>query len=198
MGETPPRELFPAWKRRTEPLDSTEALKAEIERPRAILTPDDRSFLLGDPLKPDDHERSERARGAKINRIRQRLRNAILDFTLCDMALNTEDRKRIFDPAPNAEESSEEVVGGVVSLVAFLYSGHQAAGHRFEQSLYTGVKEVERRDGWYVEPEFSIGTRTAIDERDGYRPRGLLTALGDDEDDEADDTEDTSEGQGDE
>jgi len=197
MAEKDPRDLLPAWRRRRASLEPDKLLAAEIERPRAVLTSDDRSFLLDDPLKPEDHERSERARTGKISRIRKRVRHALLDFTLLDQCLDAEDRKRIFDPTGRAEESSDEILGSVVGLVAFLYAGHQDAGYQFEDSLYAGVREAERRDGWVVDPEFSIGTRRSTEDVGDY-PLPPLVVLSDeaDEADEPDEDVDTDTDEG--
>lgn len=69
------------------------ALDDEIARKRGILTTDDREFLL---RGPDD--RSERAIKGKEQRIRQRVRNTILDLSLLHGQLSDEDREYIFMP----------------------------------------------------------------------------------------------------
>ena len=49
-----------------------------VDRPRGILTREDRKYLLGEL----DRELDENARAQRIYRIRQRVRNSVLDFRL--------------------------------------------------------------------------------------------------------------------
>lgn len=120
------------------------ALDLEMDRPRGILTDDDREFLLdvGDT-------RSDHAADAQRRRMRRRVRNALMDFTVLNHALSEDDRAAIFDPPSAATETPDEILGSLVSLIAFVYDGHShMQSGEFESTLSTGIEEAKYREGW--------------------------------------------------
>lgn len=107
---------------------------ADVDRSRGILTPADRRFLLGDVTLG-----SEQSRYDARYRIRQRTRDALLDFPLLFEQLADRDRKQVFDA------DSEEVADAIVDAIAFLYLGASTLGSDPERLLSAGIRRAERR-----------------------------------------------------
>lgn len=102
------------------------------ERPRGILSPADRRFLRGEA----DLRSDQSAYDARY-RIRQRLRDALLDFSLLFESLDDRDRTQVFE--------DEDLAGAIVDAVAFLYQG-AGEGDRPREVLFTeGLQRAERR-----------------------------------------------------
>jgi len=119
------------------------------DRKRGILSPEDREFLRG--------EREHISQGAKYNtrrRIRQRVKNGILDFVLLFRELPETDRVKIvdeFDMGP-VEASSGGItvhIGtsgppAITRALAFLCLLHEDTD-QFELSLRTALSAVSRQ-----------------------------------------------------
>jgi len=105
------------------------------ERPRGILSPADRRFLRGEA----DLQSEQSAYDARY-RIRQRLRNALLDFSLLFEHLDDRDREQVFDV-----DGDSDLTTAVVDAVAFLSLG-TADFEPSQEMLFTeGLQRAERR-----------------------------------------------------
>jgi hypothetical protein len=102
------------------------------ERPRGILSPADRRFL-----RDEADLASEQSVYDTRYRIRQRLRDALLDFPLLFAELDERDREQVFD--------GEEMADAVVDAVAFLYLGAGACDAPTEALFTEGIRRGERQ-----------------------------------------------------
>jgi len=103
------------------------------ERPRGVLSPADRRFLRGEA----DLQSDQSAYDARY-RIRQRVRNALLDFSLLFESLDDRDREQVFD-------GDDELTAAIVDAVAFLYLGAANAAPPREMLFTEGLQRAERR-----------------------------------------------------
>lgn len=109
------------------------------DRPRGILTVGDREFLRTTPVETGDGlERQKRYR------IRERIRNAFLDFSVIWGYLSEEDTDALFDSPPS------EVVEGMTAALSFIYQGTR-----------DGV-EVDGRDSKSFESMLKRAIKTAV------------------------------------
>ncbi|MCL9817572.1 hypothetical protein [Natronocalculus amylovorans] len=104
------------------------------ERDRGILSAADRAYLRGE--KTFTHEQSKRNAEA---RIRNRVREATIDFMLLARFLKQKDREQIFqkhldDPAFH---------NGVRAALSFYYLGCKEAGLEFEHVLSPAIRKAE-------------------------------------------------------
>jgi hypothetical protein len=111
-------------------------LAFSADRDRGILTPSDREFLLGRKTDYTEHSKKQ-----KRNRIRRRLRNAILDFTILFEALETRDRETVFNPD---DENREAYTRGITDMLAFLHLGTMGYHTPFKHMLAKGVNRAEQ------------------------------------------------------
>lgn len=108
------------------------------DRPRGILTADDRRFLLGE--KEFKHQQSKtNAR----SRIRKRVANGILDFGLIYYHLRDEDIWQIFEYDNETERLSLD--HSIVELISLVYFGTTGFHPPFETLLKRGVSQGEQR-----------------------------------------------------
>jgi hypothetical protein len=107
---------------------------ADADRGRGVLTPADRRFLGGDVTLG-----SEQSRYDARYRIRQRTRNALLDFPILFGQLAARDREQVFDP------EREELTDAVADAVAFCYLGAAALDADPGQVIAAGVRRAEQR-----------------------------------------------------
>jgi len=112
-------------------------LAVDADRPRGILTPSDRDFLLGRKTDYTDHSRKQ-----KRNRIRRRVRNAILDFSILYECLEDRDRKTVFDPD---DADRESYTRGITDMLGFLHLGTVGYHAPFKDMLTAGVTKSEQR-----------------------------------------------------
>jgi len=105
----------------------------EDDRPRGVLSPADRAYLLG--TREMSHEQSKRNAEA---RIRERVREAVLDFGLLVHALPEKDRKQVF-----AGVEDDAFVDGLAAMLSFVYLGLREQGVPFEQVLAPAVVKAE-------------------------------------------------------
>ena len=119
--------------------DVPESLQAaaDSDRPRGILTPSDRDFLLGRKTDYTDHSKKQ-----KRNRIRRRVRNAVLDFSILFEYMEERDRETVFDP--NAQDR-DAYTQGITDMLAFLHLGTMGYHTPFKDMLSEGVGKAEQR-----------------------------------------------------
>jgi hypothetical protein len=129
------------------------------DRSRGILTPSDREFLLGRKTDYTEHSRKQ-----KRNRIRRRVRNAILDFTILFDYLEERDRELVFNPDA---EDREEYTLGITNMLAFLHLGTMGYYTPFKHMLAQGVNRAEQElagsDYRMVSVEFNVDPVGNID-----------------------------------
>ncbi|QSW99626.1 hypothetical protein [Haloterrigena alkaliphila] len=119
--------------------DVPESLRtaADADRPRGILTPSDRDFLLGRKTDYTDHSKKQ-----KRNRIRRRVRNAVLDFSILFECMEERDRETVFDPD---DEDRDAYTQGITDMLAFLHLGTMGYHTPFKDMLSEGVGKAEQR-----------------------------------------------------
>lgn len=113
----------------------------EIENPdrtRGILSPSDRQFLLEESYREDLAAQSQRN---VRSRIRERLRNAILDFYVLDAYLKDQDREQVFS------EPDEALREGIHANLAFLFRAGNQDIQTFESWLASGLTHIELESG---------------------------------------------------
>ncbi|WP_101294783.1 hypothetical protein [Halegenticoccus soli] len=113
-----------------------ENLAYSPDRGRGILTPSDREFLLGRKTDYTEHSKKQ-----KRNRIRRRLRNAILDFTILFDHLEDRDRETVFNPEDEAREAYTQ---GITDMLGFLHLGTMGYYVPFKDMLAQGVNRAEQ------------------------------------------------------
>ena len=107
-------------------------------RPRGILSPADRAYLTGEAdLASDQSVYDARYR------IRERIRHALLDFTLLFDHLADADRTQVFQPEDHGREAFTE---GLVSAVAFLYLGTAVYEPPRENLFAEGIRRAAERE----------------------------------------------------
>ena len=132
---------------------------ADAERPRGILTPSDRDFLLGRKTDYTEHSKKQ-----KRNRIRRRVRNAVLDFSILYECLEDRDRRTVFDPD---DADRDAYTRGITDMLAFLHLGTMGYVTPFKDMLSEGVAKSEQRlagsDYRMVTVEFNVEPVGRID-----------------------------------
>ncbi|MFP9192809.1 hypothetical protein [Natronosalvus vescus] len=117
-------------------MDELKGLAYDPDRERGILTPSDREFLLGRKTDYTDHSKKQ-----KRNRIRRRIRNAILDFSIIFDHLDDRDRETVFDPE---DEERDAYTQGIVDMLALLHLGTMGYSTPFKDMLSQGVYKAEQ------------------------------------------------------
>jgi hypothetical protein len=139
--------------------DAPEGRAYSADRGRGILTPSDREFLLGRKTDYTEHSKKQ-----KRNRIRRRLRNALLDFTILFEHLEERDRETVFDPDDDAREAYTQ---GITDLLGFLHLGTMGYHVPFKDMLGQGVSRAEQElsgsDYRMVNVEFNVEPVGQID-----------------------------------
>lgn len=139
--------------------DPNEDLTFDSERDRGILTPSDREFLLGRKTDYTEHSKKQ-----KRNRIRRRVRNAILDFTILFDHLDERDRKTVFDPE---DAERDAYTRGITDALAFFHLGTMGYSTPFKDMLARGVSKGEQElagsDYRMVNVEFNVDPVGRID-----------------------------------
>lgn len=114
-------------------------MESSIDRPRGILTPADREFLLG--LKDYNHKQQYSNRRKDI---RERTANGLLDFSLLQYSLRDRDRKRIFqNPAEEAGVEEVQFQDSIQSMLYWTYLGLKEQQYDFEGLLVRAIEEAE-------------------------------------------------------
>jgi hypothetical protein len=118
--------------------DATDdSIAFSADRERGILTPSDREFLLGRKTDYTEHSKKQ-----KRNRIRRRVRNAILDFTILFDYLEDRDRETVFNPE---SEARDDYTQGIVDMLGFLHLGTMGYYVTFKHMLGQGVNRAEQK-----------------------------------------------------
>lgn len=118
--------------------DATDdSIAFSADRERGILTPSDREFLLGRKTDYTEHSKKQ-----KRNRIRRRVRNAILDFTILFDYLEDRDRETVFNPE---SEARDDYTQGIVDMLGFLHLGTMGYYVPFKHMLGQGVNRAEQK-----------------------------------------------------
>ena len=136
MGNVNPRALCVSRMSQDDVPESLQAA-ADSDRPRGILTPSDRDFLLGRKTDYTDHSKKQ-----KRNRIRRRVRNAILDFSILFEYMEERDRETVFDPD---DEDRDAYTQGITDMLAFLHLGTMGYHTPFKDMLSEGVGKAEQQ-----------------------------------------------------
>ncbi|WP_224270973.1 hypothetical protein [Haloprofundus salinisoli] len=116
--------------------ETHDSLAYSADRGRGILTPSDREYLLGRKTDYTEHSKKQ-----KRNRIRRRLRNAILDFTILFEHLEDRDRETVFNPDDDARDAYTQ---GITDMLAFLHLGTMGYYTPFKDMLAQGVNKAEQ------------------------------------------------------
>ena len=136
-----------------------ESLTTSPERGRGVLTQSDREFLLG---RKSDY--TEQSRRQKRSRIRRRVRNAILDFSILFEHLDERDREMVFDPD---DVHRDAYTRGITDMLAFLHLGTMGYHTPFKHMLAEGVNRAEQAlagsDYRLVNVEFNVDPVGRID-----------------------------------
>ncbi|KYH26029.1 hypothetical protein HAPAU_11190 [Halalkalicoccus paucihalophilus] len=149
------------------------------DRDRGVLTPSDRAFLLGRKTDYTEHSKKQ-----KRNRIRRRVRNAILDFTILFDHLDERDRETVFDPE---DDERDAYTRGITDTLAFLHLGTMGYSTPFKQMLARGVSKGEQElagsDYRMVNVEFNVDPvgRIDVDEVVAKLDRGSFDEITDEE-----------------
>lgn len=141
--------------------------EAETERPEGMLTTNQREYLIDPEYNPTEAQERQLQK-----RMRKRIRNAILDFSLLVRHIDDGEFQTLCRPH-KGEQSGEgferKIDGGMQSMIAFAYTASkQLAGVEFETFLLPAVRSTELRGGWLVSPLWILGPRspahTSIDD----------------------------------
>ncbi|WP_458188128.1 hypothetical protein [Haladaptatus sp. NG-WS-4] len=116
--------------------ESPNTLTYSADRDRGILTPSDREYLIGRKSDYTEHSKKQ-----KRNRIRRRVRNAILDFTILFEHLEDRDRETVFNPDDEARDAYTQ---GITDMLAFLHLGTMGYYTPFKDMLAEGVNKAEQ------------------------------------------------------
>lgn len=139
--------------------DSPFDLIYSTDRGRGILTPSDREFLLERKTDYTEHSKKQ-----KRNRIRRRIRNAILDFPILFEYLEGRDRETVFNPD---DEYREAYTQGITHMLAFLHLGTMGYYTPFKHMLAEGVNKAEQElagsDYRMVQVDFNVDPVGRID-----------------------------------
>ena len=139
--------------------ESDESLATSPDRDRGVLTQSDREFLLG---RKSGY--TEQSRRQKRSRIRRRVRNALLDFTILFEHLDERDREMVFDPD---DDHQEAYTRGITDVLGFLHLGTMGYYTPFKHMLAEGVNHAEQAlagsDYRLVNVEFNVDPVGRID-----------------------------------
>lgn len=144
-----------------DPPDPNEHTPWDIDRDRGILSPQDRAFLL----EHDDSDVDRTSEGTKTGserntrlRIRKRIYNAFLDFTLIYLYLPDRDRRLIFSNPRREPEDELDLWSGAIYTLAFLYErlSEENAYQNFEYSLQSAILSVLDKPGMARHNELDV------------------------------------------
>lgn len=128
--------------------------KDNLDRPRGILSPADREYLLS-----DKSGYSHQAQYKRNKVIKERIINALLDFTIIENYLNEDmreevfehfDANKLFDDDVKLETSETHHVSCLTNIIAFIYreTKEQTGVHPpFAMSLEHGITRGEFEPG---------------------------------------------------
>lgn len=114
------------------------------DRPRGMLTSADREYL-----QADNSDISSKSEAQKRYRIRQRVTNGLLDFSLLVNRLPERDREQIFDPdATDAER--DYFMEALHDVLIFLYLGKDGGVRGFESMVRFALEDALAHEGTIV------------------------------------------------
>lgn len=119
--------------------DLPEADLDELDRPRGMLTTSDRELLME---VTDDL--SDRARKQRMVRLRRRVRHGLMD-SLELLEMEPADRDVLFNP--RGEDLDQELHGGALMLIEFVYLGLHDMGVEPREAIQSAVERAEERIG---------------------------------------------------
>jgi glycerophosphoryl diester phosphodiesterase len=127
----------------------------EVDRSRGILSPRDRRYLLGEADVSSSSQEERNIRAA----IRDRLANAILDFSLLFQHMEDRDRRQVFDKLMGERPPSNAdfviMPRGVVHAIALFYLEHRST-EEFESTILDALDQVAHRKGEFRDIEVTI------------------------------------------
>lgn len=144
-------------------MPSSDGLIPDDDRPRGILSQADRQFLRG-----EKEYNSEQSKRDARYRIRERVKNSILDFSILYQHLDQRDRDQIFSPlsrdheevlGSDPEMSKESVshmieegmfIAGITDCLSFFYRETQGRNISFEDMFREAVRDMEEQKGYIV------------------------------------------------
>jgi hypothetical protein len=139
------------------------------DRDPGILTYDDRKYLFGEKKASEGTEAQLR------QRLRDRIRNGLLDFEILLYCLDDRDVQTIFSeisgPTQMVDSPAREVRDGVLSTLAFIYFGVTEFSHdQFDELLEDAIetssrRSSERRDGhhqWRADADVNINVNWEV------------------------------------
>lgn len=143
----------------------------DTDRPRGMLTSADREYLIA-----DDPDFSEKTQAQKRYRIRQRVFNAILDFTLLIEHLDEKDREQIFGYEA-ADSDRDYFMEARQDVLTFMCLG--TGLDEFHSDLRFALEEALTRQGRTVKSiDVNIETGISVGEfKERRRQYGTQQAL---------------------
>jgi len=96
-----------------------------------MLTEADRRYLRGEEEFENDNTEN-----AKRHRIRERIRNAILDFSVAHGGLDRRDAEMVYE-----SDNRDEMRDAMIDALAFLYLGSDEFGGMIEEAIARAVEE---------------------------------------------------------
>lgn len=125
------------------------AFNGPLEHSRGGLSKADREYLL-DERKYGSKQAERNTR----SRIRRRLINSLLDYSLALETLPERDRRHIFSMGEGKNENLPE---GILGALGFIYLGlTEGDGLDFDDALFEAVNRAEAKRGYYAEVELQI------------------------------------------
>lgn len=109
------------------------------DRDRGVLTAADREYLRGE---------SDLSEGSEFNtrkRIRQRIRDAILDFPLIFASLSDRDREKLFAELFASDEERSAAIEAMNAMVAFAFDGVREQGLTYNVLVNGGIRTAWER-----------------------------------------------------
>ncbi|WP_227773199.1 hypothetical protein [Haladaptatus pallidirubidus] len=121
---------------------------SKTDRGREVLSPADRAYLLGEAEM--EHDQSKRNVEA---RIRQRVTDGILDFSILVHHLKKKDRRQIFRSAED-----DAFMNGLMAMFSFTYIGMRESSVEFAHTLEPAVRKAEE-----VHAADTLGQTVSVD-----------------------------------
>lgn len=134
----------------------TERPQVVTDRPRGILSPSDRRYILDVDGWEATHSRA--AKSKREGEIETRTANALLDFQLLLEHFDEEDYDQVFDVDDVGEQPTFS--DAHADALAFLYRLDGARPSVFAKSLERGIATAERQRGHHAQVTVSIDLET--------------------------------------
>jgi hypothetical protein len=125
------------------------------ERPRGILSPDDRQFLRGEKDLSNSAERNAR------QRIRERVQEGLADFELLWTCLPDRDMKHLF--TPNEEQGRHPIRSWAHYAIAFLRLGLWTNGDPHPDRIADAIEQAAFAAGKLAHADVQLDTEPAPD-----------------------------------